>query len=177
MPPKNYLKSLLCWPTIQVAWGLDLSVINILSNTLLEKNSFLSQRLSIANGFLGIKLCIHFPFSELGSCLAQMCTGHVHTVTSSVCLHVYQLYCVWRTLFSWSYLPPLALTSLLPPLPHKFLSLGIRVLMKIRSYKPYNLVVCHSDRMLTGKFWVVNDSSSFLYLSLQSKFHLVTMFT
>lgn len=66
------------------------------------------------------------PFSMLELCLARAYIALNHAVCSRWVLP----WCVWKTLFSWSEPAPLAGATLLPPFPHRFLSLERRGVMK-----------------------------------------------
>lgn len=83
------------------------------SDTPLGRTCSLSLQVLIINSFLvgvGLGVCVHF--SELGPVQAGLnLSSLVHAVTVSVSSYVYELCCVWKMLFLWSYPPPLFLES------------------------------------------------------------------
>lgn len=83
-------------------WSLPRNVTVKSSDTPLEKTDLsLSQWISIANGFLGVSLCVHFPLSVLdGICLIWTITGLLYSVIIPVSSYAYQYCCVWKILFS-----------------------------------------------------------------------------
>lgn len=83
----------------------------------------------------------------LGFCLPWYCVG-------LVCITLVSLYVscsVWETLFPWSHPPPLVLTVLLFPLPHRSLGLKRRTVIQT-SQLGQSMPVAYS--LHTGQLWV-----------------------
>jgi hypothetical protein len=96
-------------------------VVNTLNDAPLGKTdvAFISKYLLQVASWLGVGPCVHFLFPVLACHLAWTCAGLVHVTKVSVSLYVHWSHCVWRTLFLQSHPPCLALTNLLPLLPHR----------------------------------------------------------
>lgn len=126
---KNTTESILCWP-ITGTWGLPWSVIDKTSESALEKTDYPFARAY----WLYISSCLEAgslwplpPSRCWDSWLEPLQIFCVPTLHEFICISV--LLCLVVTV-SCSHPSPLSLTVFLPPLPHSFLTLEGRGLVR-----------------------------------------------
>lgn len=97
-----------------------------------RKIVFLLTAILIADSFFirGGRQCPLPPFCACVLCITWSCARFVHDITISVSTHVHQFYCAGKKQFCWNNVPSQPFIIFFLPVPHRYLSLEGKTLMK-----------------------------------------------